>query len=123
MQCTHLVSRHDPALDWTALCGAVGIDTDPVPTQPRRRFRFAAVQVAFTRQRWAEFFMLCDCAPERLWPAIGWWGGGTQMLLGWYEQAILLRATQMAKRPLTQVEQNGAIRANPIPFCLRAVGH
>eukprot|EP00037_Helgoeca_nana_P006494 m.59859 g.59859 ORF g.59859 m.59859 type:complete len:809 (+) comp17377_c0_seq1:82-2508(+) len=111
--------------EWTNCSEALTAPGSLVPPTARYtdRFRFAAVQVAFTRQRWAEFFMLCDCAPERLWPAIGWWGGGTQMLLGWYEQAILLRATQMAKRPLTQVEQNGAIRANPIPFCLRAVGH
>merc|ERR1711935_626873 len=58
------------------------------------RFRFAAVQTAFGTQNWKEFFMLCDCAKERLWPAIGWWGGGTEMMLAWYQEAILSREAQ-----------------------------
>eukprot|EP00039_Didymoeca_costata_P014011 m.220824 g.220824 ORF g.220824 m.220824 type:complete len:190 (+) comp15921_c0_seq21:1934-2503(+) len=87
------------------------------------RFRFGAVQAAYGQQNWDEFFMLCDCAPDRLWPAIGWWGGGTETILSWYESAILQRAAEKKGKPLTVLEQNAEIRANPIPFCLRAVGH
>ena len=45
------------------------------------------------------------------------------MILGWYQSAILAREEAELKRPLTQLEQNAAFRANPLPFCIRAVGH
>lgn len=96
-----------------------------VPEYARKtdRWRYAQVANAYGNKRWDEFFMLCDCSKERLWPAIGWWGGGTMKLLAWYEEAVLQRATAVAGHPLSQVEKNGVIRANPVPFCLRAVGH
>jgi hypothetical protein len=40
-----------------------------------------------------------------------------------YESAILMRAEEKATRTLTQIEMNAVIRQNPVPFCLRAVGH
>ena len=87
------------------------------------RFRFGAAQAAFGTRNWKVFFKLCDCGEGRLWPAIGWWGGGTEQMLAWYQEAILLRETEVAGHPLNVVETNAVIRANPVPFCLRAVGH
>lgn len=87
------------------------------------RFRFAEVQASYGMQDWETFFKLCDCSKDRLWPALGWYGGGTAVLLQWYQSAILLRKEAELHRPLTQLETNAEIRANPVPFCLRAVGH
>ena len=87
------------------------------------RFRFAQVQAAYGTQDWPTFFRLCDCSTENLWPALGWYGGGTGVILEWYEAAILAREEAEHKRPLTQLEKNAAFRANPLPFCIRAVGH
>lgn len=88
------------------------------------RFRFGAVQAAMGREDWSAVFALLDCHPERLWPTLGWWGGGTLMLGGWYIEAKL--ADAVAKNggvPLTQLQKNALYRSSPVPFCIRAAGH
>lgn len=88
------------------------------------RFRFGTVHAAMYRQAWSEVFALLDCQPERLWPTLGWWGGGTLVLGEWYVEAKL--ADAVAKKggePLTQLQKNALYRASPVPFCIRAAGH
>ena len=121
LTCARLMTSSHSKTDYLTNTGSDAI----VPEYARHtdRWRFAQVGSAFGNKDWKTFFMLCDCSTERLWPAIGWWGGGTMQLLAWYESAVLQRATATAGHPLSQIEMNGAIRANPVPFCLRAVGH
>jgi hypothetical protein len=60
-------------------------DSKLVPASARYtdRFRYAEVQAAYGSRDWESFFELCDCSSERLWPALGWWGSGTEALLRW----------------------------------------
>jgi hypothetical protein len=87
------------------------------------RFRFGAVHAAMGRGAWSEVFGLLDCKPERLWPTLGWWGGGTLMLGQWYVEAKMADASAKNSGPLTQMQKNALYRASPVPFCIRAAGH
>jgi hypothetical protein len=88
------------------------------------RFRFGAVQAAMGRKDWSKVFALLDCQPERLWPTLGWWGGGTLMLGSWYIEAQLADAVvKNDGNPLTQLQKNALYRSSPVPFCIRAAGH
>ena len=53
------------------------------------------VQAAFGRGDYAEVFSLLDCDTSRLWPTLGWWGGGTLLLGEWYLQAKMAMAVQV----------------------------
>ena len=44
-------------------------------------------------------------------------------LKAWYRQAKLEQEEQRRGRELTTVEKNAVIRSNPVPVCLRAIGH
>ena len=75
------------------------------------------------RGAWSEVFGLLDCKPERLWPTLGWWEGGTLMLGQWYTEAKMADAVAKNGGPLTQLQKNALYRSSPIPFCIRAAGH
>jgi hypothetical protein len=94
------------------------------------RFRVGEVHAAYSRRDWPAFFRLTDCAPARLWPSLGWWGGGTLLLQTWYRDAVLQRAAAAAGCTAAPVgscfgrlDTNSLVRANPVPFCIRASGH
>ena len=84
---------------------------------------FATPQAAFGGGDYTEVFRLLDCAIDRLWPTLGWWGGGTLMLGQWFVKAKLAQALSAKGSALTVLEENALYRQNPIPFCIRAAGH
>ena len=112
-------------LGWTNITANLTADATLVPAEMRHtdRFRFAQVQAAYGAKDYSTMYELLDCAPTRLWPAIGWWGGGTLMLQAWFHQAKLAQAVAAKGQPLTDLETNAVYRANPVPFCIRAAGH
>ena len=113
-------------IEWTNCTINLTAVDSVVPSYARTtdRFRFGEVQAAMGRSDYDTVFQLLDCAPARLWPSLGWWGGGTLQLGQWYMAAKM--ATALAANgnmTLTTLERNAVYRQNPVPFCIRAAGH
>ena len=80
----------------------------------------AEAQAAYNRKDYARVFHLLDCSAERQWPTLGY---DLYTLKALYQQTAVSEATAAKGSALTVLERNAAIRAHPVPACLRAVGH
>jgi len=109
-------------LTWNfdALVRLVADSRLPPASRAEDRFRMGEAHAAFYTKDYDRLFRLLDCAPERQWPTLGY---DLSALMGMYQSAVVDAATDAKGSALTVLERNAAIRAHPVPVCLRAVGH
>lgn len=106
-----------------ALAKFVSANNTQLSAAARKEDRFRMAEIAAElryHKDYARVLALADCDESRQWPTLGF---ELSLIKAWYRCALVGQAAQKAGKPLKLKERHDLLRKNPVPLCLRAVGH